>query len=510
MEDTAELGYHQRRANVVRRASVDQLDSLVAGQVEGHLAMALVSSAKGGRSLKFMRTALEQLLGKGVNRISLSELKGVKVVLSRGEEEGNDAGGAEFEVRFGALIPGTDDHDAGRQAFVDVMLQCLRDKQNPTAGEEEVTIDWADSIFESSEEEFVDSVRNLLVYVSPGGDILLAQARVDFETDRKLVLDEMKNDKADQSTRMTTDRVQRMVLYVEAETNSSIPLSWIVQPSQMAQLQEVVKNGSFPTDAKMDLCNLRPLANEKGKFIEMSEGVESLGKRKQLTSKMQIYKGVRMHLFSMAVLCYDKVKYGCVRSDLPGLTLLGVHSFLQGILEAVHNEGVSAQALIAIQEDIYAQMRARCNKSDAETLGQALHALRVGLIKTLSDADIRYSLAGKEVFVGFADDAEEGKDGSGVVKNVKGDAELHRKLKEVRDELQRKEREIEGLKKENRDLRAQAGLNKSFKTTDSNRPRDFRDGDSRRDSERKPRPERSRSRSKSRGGDRSGYRYSRK
>jgi hypothetical protein len=185
------------------------------------------------------------------------------------------------------------------------MLQCLRDKQNPTAGEEEVTIDWADSIFESSEEEFVDSVRNLLVYVSPGGDILLAQARVDFETDRKLVHDEMKNDKADQATRMTTDRFQRMVLYVEDETNSSIPLSWIVQPTQMAQLQEVIKNGSFPTDVKLDLCNLRPLANEKGKFIEMSEGVESLGKRKQLTSKMQIYKDVRMHLFSMAVLCYD-------------------------------------------------------------------------------------------------------------------------------------------------------------------------------------------------------------
>ncbi len=91
----------------------------------------------------------------------------------------------------------------------------------------------------------------------------------------------------------------------------------------------------------------------------------------------------------------DKVKYGCVRSDLPSLTLIGVHIFLQGLLEAVHNEGVSAQALIAIQEDIYAQMRARCNKSDAETLGQALHALRVGLIKTLSDTDIRYSLAGK-------------------------------------------------------------------------------------------------------------------
>jgi hypothetical protein len=44
MEDTAELGYHQRRANVVRRASVDQLDSLVAGSVECHLATALVSS----------------------------------------------------------------------------------------------------------------------------------------------------------------------------------------------------------------------------------------------------------------------------------------------------------------------------------------------------------------------------------------------------------------------------------------------------------------------------------
>jgi hypothetical protein len=54
MEDTTELGYHQRRANVVRRASVDQLDSLVVGQVEGHLAMALVSSAKGGRSLYFL------------------------------------------------------------------------------------------------------------------------------------------------------------------------------------------------------------------------------------------------------------------------------------------------------------------------------------------------------------------------------------------------------------------------------------------------------------------------
>jgi len=82
---------------------------------------ALVSSAKGGRSLKFLRAALDQMLGKGVHRIGLGELKDVKVILSRGEDEGED-GGEGVEVRFGALNPGTDDHDAGRQAFVEVML----------------------------------------------------------------------------------------------------------------------------------------------------------------------------------------------------------------------------------------------------------------------------------------------------------------------------------------------------------------------------------------------------
>jgi len=274
MEDSTEVGYHQRRANVVRRTSVDQLDILIAGSVEGQLATALVSSAKGDLSLKFTRTALEQLLGKSVHRIGLSELKDVKVILSRGEDEGED-GGDRVEVRFGALNPGTDDHDAGRQAFVDVMLKCVLDKQIQTAGEGVESIDWAEGIFESSEEEFVDAVRKLLVYVSPRGDIMLAQARIDFETDRKLVIEEMKNDKAEQVVCMTTDRVQRMVMYTEAETNSSIPLHWIVQPSQMAQLQVVINKGSFPTDAKLDLCNIRPLANEKGKFIDMSEGVES-------------------------------------------------------------------------------------------------------------------------------------------------------------------------------------------------------------------------------------------
>jgi hypothetical protein len=52
-------------------------------------------------------------------------------------------------------------------------------------------------------------------------------------------------------------------------------------------------------------------------------------------SKMQIFKGLRTQLFTMVVLCYDKVKLGYERSELPGLTLLGVHSFFQGFLEAV-------------------------------------------------------------------------------------------------------------------------------------------------------------------------------
>ena len=72
---------------MVRRASVDQLDSLVAGIVECHLATALVSSAKGGRSLRFLRAALEQLLGKGVHRIGLGELKDVKVVKKKVKKE---------------------------------------------------------------------------------------------------------------------------------------------------------------------------------------------------------------------------------------------------------------------------------------------------------------------------------------------------------------------------------------------------------------------------------------
>jgi hypothetical protein len=55
---------------------------------------------------------------------------------------------------------------------------------------------------------------------------------------------------------------------------------------------------------------------------------------------MQIFKGFRTKLFTMVVLCYDKVKLGYERSELPGLTLLGVHSFFQGFLEADHNEGV--------------------------------------------------------------------------------------------------------------------------------------------------------------------------
>ena len=70
----------------------------------------------------------------------------------------------------------------------------------------------------------------------------------------------------------------------------------------------------------------------------MSEG-DDKGRRKQLSSKMQIFKGFRMQLFTMVVLWYDKVKVGYERSELPGLTLLGVHNFFQGFLEAVHKLG---------------------------------------------------------------------------------------------------------------------------------------------------------------------------
>ena len=49
-----------------------------------------------------------------------------------------------------------------------------------------------------SEEELCDAVRKLLAYVSPGGVVLLASAKIDIETDRKIVEEEVRNDKEEQ------------------------------------------------------------------------------------------------------------------------------------------------------------------------------------------------------------------------------------------------------------------------------------------------------------------------
>ena len=103
MEDSSDVGIHQRRANAVRGATVSQLDSLIAGGVEGSLAVALVVATKGGRALRFVRHGVAQLLGKDISRVTLAELKDVKVELTKGDD------GEVVEVRFGALNPGTDE-----------------------------------------------------------------------------------------------------------------------------------------------------------------------------------------------------------------------------------------------------------------------------------------------------------------------------------------------------------------------------------------------------------------
>ena len=52
--------------------------------------------------------------------------------------------------------------------------------------------------------------------------------------------------------------------------------------------------------------------------------------------------------------------------------------------------------------------------------------MRVGLIRTLAEAEIRHKIAGREVFVGFSDDVDAGKEGSVSVKKLKDDADTHK------------------------------------------------------------------------------------
>jgi cell shape-determining protein MreC len=79
----------------------------------------------------------------------------------------------------------------------------------------------------------------------------------------------------------------------------------------------------------------------------------------------------------------------------------------------------------------------------------------MGIVRMWSETEIRYNLAGKEVVVGFMDDVEETGDGHVVVKNLKDDTDMQKKLTELKVDLQQKDDEVESLKKEIRNLRSQ-------------------------------------------------------
>ena len=95
-------------------------------------------------------------------------------------------------------------------------------------------------------------------------------------------------------------------------------------------------------------------------------------------------------------------------------------------------------------------------------MDQSLLEVRTGFVRMLSEEEIRNNLAGKEVVFGFDGDVEEAGDGHVVVKNLKGDPDMQKKFKEMKIELQEKDREVESLEKENRALHSQVNSSRSM------------------------------------------------
>ena len=85
------------------------------------------------------------------------------------------------------------------------MVECVLDKQRTDVEVGGAVVEVVDEIdwnfgqmYVSKKKNFVMRLGIFLAYVSPGGVVLLASAKIDIETDRKIVEEEVRNDKEEQ------------------------------------------------------------------------------------------------------------------------------------------------------------------------------------------------------------------------------------------------------------------------------------------------------------------------